>query len=79
MIIDFPSIGRLVVCAALFALLGAQIGCANVKPWERDALAREDMAWDSDPQWSQLQGHIRFSKEAGMPGNTGGGGGCGCN
>jgi hypothetical protein len=75
----FSSLLRVVLCIAIAALLAGLTGCANVKPWERDALAREDMSWDPDPQWSQLQGHIRFSKEAGMPGNSGGGGGCGCN
>jgi hypothetical protein len=54
-------------------------GCAQVRPWERDVLARPDMAWDPDPLGSQLSEHIHFSKEAGLVGGTGGGGGCGCN
>jgi hypothetical protein len=70
---------------ATLALLGLVIassalsGCAAVKPWERDVLARSDMAWDPDPQQAALRNHIHFSKEASMPGSGGGGGGCGCN
>jgi len=70
---------------AAIALLGLATaaaslsGCAVVKPWERDVLARTDMAWDPDPQQSALRDHIHFSKEASMPGSGGGGGGCGCN
>ena len=69
---------RAAVLATLLALF-AVTGCANVKPWERDALAREDMAWDPDPIESTLRTHIQFSKEASLPGGGSGGGGCGCN
>jgi len=64
---------------SLIALTVLASGCAAVKPWERDALARKDMAWDSDPLESTLQNHIRFSKEGSLPSGGGGGGGCGCN
>ena len=54
-------------------------GCAQVKPWERELLARRDMAWEPDPQEAQLRNHIYWSKEASLPGGGAGGGGCGCN
>ena len=60
-----------------FAL--ATAGCAEVKPWERDALAREDMAWDPDALEAALRVHVYFSKEGSLPGGGAGGGGCGCN
>ena len=63
-------------------LLGAAIAgtaCAPVRPWEREALARPDMAWDPDPLGASLGKHIQFSKEASLDGAPGGGGGCGCN
>jgi hypothetical protein len=64
----------------LVALLAiACAGCAEVRPWERDALARPDMAWDPDPLGASLGKHIQFSKEASLDGAPGGGGGCGCN
>jgi len=60
-------------------LLGSLTGCAAVKPWEKDNLARENMAWSPDPMQATLESHIRFSKEAALPPGSGGGGGCGCN
>ena len=63
--------------AALCAF--ATLGCISVQPWERDILAREDMAFEPDPMRAQLRNHVYFSKEASLPGGGGGGGGCGCN
>ena len=54
-------------------------GCKTVSPWDRDMLARRDMAFDPDPLEAALRGHVYFSKEATPPGGSGGGGGCGCN
>lgn len=56
-------------------------GCSSlgVKPWERDVLAREDMALDNAPMDSSFDDHIYFSKEASSGGKGFGGGGCGCN
>jgi hypothetical protein len=65
------------VVAALALVLAA--GCTSVRPWEREMLARPDMAWDPDPLESARRGHVYFSKEATPPGGPGGGGGCGCN
>jgi hypothetical protein len=50
-----------------------------VKPWERDVLARPDMAWEPDALEAKRNSHIRYSKEASLPGGGTGGGGCGCN
>ncbi len=70
---------RLSVLVSLGAMLVGLSGCVAVKPWEREAFARPEMAWDPDPLESQLQNHIRFSKEAALPVGGGAGGGCGCN
>jgi hypothetical protein len=51
----------------------------RVKPWERDLLAREDMAWEPDPLLALRHQHIYFSKEGSLIGGGAGGGGCGCN
>lgn len=67
---------------AIGLLLAASLlvsGCANVKPWERDLLAKPQMALDSDPLQSAFNDHIYFSKEASSGGRGFGGGGCGCN
>ena len=62
----------------LLSLLAAS-GCAAVKPWERDVLARPDMAWEPDALEAKRNAHIHYSKEASLPGGGAGGGGCGCN
>ncbi len=53
--------------------------CAEVRPWERGYLAREEMLWDTDALERQLNDHIFFSKEASSGGSSAAGGGCGCN
>ncbi|MFT6987423.1 MAG: hypothetical protein ACJAT7_003278 [Psychromonas sp.] len=68
----------------LITLLSASLllsGCSSlgVEPWERDLLAREDMAIDSAPLDSAFDQHIYFSKEASSGGQGFSGGGCGCN
>ena len=68
------------VTSILLALvLLAASGCTQLKPWEREILARDDMAWDPDPLEAQRRAHIHFSKEASLPGGGVVGGGCGCN
>jgi hypothetical protein len=56
-------------------------GCSSmgVEPWDRDVLARPDMAMAGDPMDAALDDHIYFSKEATSGGRGYGGGGCGCN
>lgn len=51
----------------------------GVKPWERNVLAKPEMALDSEPLTSALDDHIYFSKEASSGGRGFAGGGCGCN
>ena len=60
--------------AALTLILACSAGCSSmgVEPWERDVLAREDMALIVDPLEAATDDHIYFSKEATS-------GGCGCN
>lgn len=65
----------------LFLALMALNGCANlgVQPWERDILAKDEMALDYDAITIGLDDHIYFSKEASSGGRGFAGGGCGCN
>ncbi|EAT10998.1 DUF4266 domain-containing protein [Bermanella marisrubri] len=69
---------KVILVLSLFTLLSA-CSSMGVKPWERDVLAREDMALDSAPMDAAFDDHIYFSKEASSGGQTFGGGGCGCN
>ncbi|MCF2949247.1 DUF4266 domain-containing protein [Paraglaciecola aquimarina] len=57
------------------------VGCASlgVKPWERDILAKKEMALDAEGIDLGLDDHIYFSKEATSGGRAFAGGGCGCN
>jgi hypothetical protein len=63
----------------LLALVLTLSACAGVKPWERDLLAKPQMALDPDPLQTAFDEHIYFSKEASSGGRGFGGGGCGCN
>jgi len=52
---------RVVAVAALLGLLCAT-GCVRVRPWERDVLARRDMAWEPAPLESAYRGHVHFAR-----------------
>ena len=67
---------KLAVLLVLTLCAGA---CAGVRPWERDQLARPEMAWEPDPLEAAQRSHIHFSKEGSLPAGDAGGGGCGCN
>ena len=56
-------------------------GCSSlgVKPWQREILARPEMALTVHPLDASVDDHIYFSKEAANGGRAFGGGGCGCN
>jgi len=66
---------------ALALCCAALTGCKSlgVQPWQRDVLAKPEMALDADPLEAALDDHIYFSKEASSGGRGFGGGGCGCN
>lgn len=63
----------------LLVICAAASGCTHVAPWERNLLARPDMAWEVDDLAATQENHTYFSKEAALPGGGAGGGGCGCN
>lgn len=71
---------KLVKAAGLLLMLQL-VGCASlgVKPWERDILAKKEMALDSEGVDLGLDDHIYFSKEGTSGGRAFAGGGCGCN
>lgn len=56
-------------------------GCSSwgVAPWDRDLLAKPEMAINSSPLDQSIDDHIYFSKEASSGGRSFAGGGCGCN
>ncbi len=67
--------------ALALVLLAVLAGCSTVgvKPWQRDILARPEMALVASPMDAAIDDHIYFSKEVTSGGRSFGGGGCGCN
>jgi hypothetical protein len=64
----------------VFVLCGAALsmGCANVAPYQRGALAHPTMSAEDDIT-SSMDQHVREISEGATGGLSGGGGGCGCN
>ncbi len=69
---------RLLPCLALIVALTA-CSIAPPRPWERDLLARPDMAIDGDLLEQRFMQQVYSSKENSSGGQGVGGGGCGCN
>lgn len=67
-------LSSIIVCGLLFGT-----GCVNVEPWEKQQLARDDMALNHEKLDLSLDDHIYFSKEGTSGGRAFAGGGCGCN
>ncbi|AZG72604.1 DUF4266 domain-containing protein [Shewanella livingstonensis] len=67
--------------AVALAIVNILAGCSSlgVQPWEKDQLARADMALNSEKLDLALDDHIYFSKEGTSGGRSLAGGGCGCN
>jgi len=66
----------------LFGLLSLAIaagGCATVKPYERETLAREDMQFEGNADATAGEEHATAYREGSAGGFGQGGGGCGCN
>jgi hypothetical protein len=59
------------------ALAGA--GCAPVKPFQRELLAKPIMQFQPDPYEDVLDLHMYEAREGAVGGYGSAGGGCGCN
>ena len=70
---------RRLLLAVVLALLAQSVGCARVKPWERDTLARPVMTFDAEAEESALDHGYYNAREGAAGGFESGGGGCGCN
>ena len=70
-----------IVTIALLASMLFFSGCIKeVKPWEKETLAKKTMKEAGlNPINKQFEEHIYFSKEASKGGGSVAGGGCGCN
>jgi len=77
-----PRALRGLLLAAGSAVMALMLGaCANVgpHPWERDLMARPEMALDGGAIDGSIDDHVYFSKEGATGGRGFAGGGCGCN
>lgn len=68
-----------ILTAILCGLMLTGCTVSKVEPWDRQYLARPEMAWDADAAGAAYQSHVYFSKEASNGGASAGAGGCGCN
>jgi len=59
--------------------LGASSGCATVRPWEREDLAKPAMRVGGDPDESAQLDHTFAARESAMGAGSSAGGGCACN
>jgi hypothetical protein len=70
-----------ILCFLATALL--LMGCTSgndVKPWEKESLAKPSMQFGGlHPEVKKFEQHIYFSKEGSRGGYGVAGGGCGCN
>ena len=78
MVLSLQANHRFGLLLGLTGLLLAN-GCANVKPWQRGALADRNMQSERLPLREALSEHVWFSREAATGGRSVGGSGCGCN
>lgn len=67
--------GLLLVCA----VVALSAGCATVKPWQRQHLAKRPMTFGGHAGEQTLEQHTLQYREGAAGGLGGGGGGCGCN
>ncbi|HVZ35384.1 MAG TPA: DUF4266 domain-containing protein, partial [Polyangiaceae bacterium] len=59
--------------------LGGVPGCARVAPYERERLARPDMALGQSGDLKAGEEHAQAYREGSSGGGAAKGGGCGCN
>lgn len=68
---------KLLAVTALALALAS--GCATVPPYERETLARRDMALERNPDASAGEHHATAYREGSSGAEGTSGGGCGCN
>jgi len=63
----------------VLGLAAAASGCARVKTYERELLAKPTMTFQPDPHEDVLDNHMLEAREGAAGGYGSAGGGCGCN
>lgn len=75
---SFPWMSKSAVLLVL-AVCAAGQGCASVVPYERERLARPDMALGRNPDAAAGEEHAAAYREGSSGAMGASGGGCGCN
>ncbi len=70
---------KMVRVVLLLIAAGGAVGCARVKPYERELLAKPTMTFQPDPYEDVLDLHMLEAREGAAGGYGSAGGGCGCN
>ncbi|HTE56681.1 MAG TPA: DUF4266 domain-containing protein [Kofleriaceae bacterium] len=70
---------RRLLVALLAAIATTAPACATTRPYQREALARREMALEPDGDEAALRQHFLGTREGAIGGGGGEGGGCGCN
>ena len=70
---------KLIFAILIAAVAVAGAGCARVKPYERELLAKPMMLFQADPHEDVLDNHMIEAREGAVGGYGSAGGGCGCN
>ena len=68
---------RALFVVILFSVVAT--GCARVKPYERELLAKPTLTFQPDPHEDVLDNHMLEAREGAAGGYGSAGGGCGCN
>lgn len=70
---------RIIIQAVTLVCVCSGCSSLGVTSYEREVLAKNEMALTTDAIEAATDDHIYFSKEASSGGRGFGGGGCGCN
>jgi hypothetical protein len=70
---------RTLLVALLAVGLFGGAGCATVRPWQKERLAKRIMKFAPDPDEDELDQHMLEAREGSAGGYGSAGGGCGCN
>jgi len=70
---------RTISMVVIVTIVCATTACARVAPYERETLARRDMALGENGDLSAGEEHAEAYREGSSGGGDAKGGGCGCN
>lgn len=73
------SFVKKIVCQILLSTILICSACKTINPWERETLAKPEMAYEPRKLDFSFRQHMYYAREDTSGGYGTGGGGCGCN